>query len=161
MDFEEKTRVYLDTSVISHLDHPDAGEQYAATHEFWEMAKAGKYSIYLSELVFFEVDKCKPEKRRLLRSLLLEIPYTNLTISAKTLTLAQEIIHMGFLPPHSIEDSQHIAAALYANCDYLLSWNMKHLSNNRTNKGIRELVIKKGFDPIFVMSPKLLLEMGV
>ena len=44
-----KTKVYLDTSVISYLEQTDAPEQMQITRNVWETLKSGKYDIYITE----------------------------------------------------------------------------------------------------------------
>ncbi len=51
----EKLKVYLDTSVISHLLQEDAPEKMADTLKLWEMFKDGKYDVYLSTVTLEEV----------------------------------------------------------------------------------------------------------
>ena len=41
-----KIKIYLDTSVISYLDQPDALERIKETQEVWELFKKGQYDIY-------------------------------------------------------------------------------------------------------------------
>jgi predicted nucleic acid-binding protein len=105
---EEKTRVYLDTSVISHLDHAETQEKFDITHRFWEDVKNDVYDVYMSSLVLYEIDQCKQEKRDLLRSYLNEIQYTELMMSKDVLDLANEIINCGVLTKKSFEDCQHM-----------------------------------------------------
>ena len=42
---ERKLKVYLDTSVISHLIQDDVPEKIADTRKLWEMFKNGIYDI--------------------------------------------------------------------------------------------------------------------
>jgi hypothetical protein len=41
----KKLRMYLDTSVISHLDAPDVPEKETETKRLWRNIKIGKYNI--------------------------------------------------------------------------------------------------------------------
>ena len=45
-----KLKVYLDTSVISHLLQEDVPEKMADTKQLWEMFKDGKYDVFSSAL---------------------------------------------------------------------------------------------------------------
>lgn len=45
----KKLKIYLDTSVISHLKQGDAPDKTADTLKLWEDIKQGKYDVYLSE----------------------------------------------------------------------------------------------------------------
>ena len=50
-----KLRVYLDTSVISHLLQEDVPEKMADTRQLWEMFRNGKYDVYLSTVTLEEL----------------------------------------------------------------------------------------------------------
>ena len=54
----EKLKVYLDTSVISHLMQEDVPEKMADTLKLWDMFKDGKYDVYLSTVTLEEVSDC-------------------------------------------------------------------------------------------------------
>ena len=45
-----KLKVYLDTSVISHLVQEDVPEKMTDTRRLWEMFQKGIYDVCLSEL---------------------------------------------------------------------------------------------------------------
>lgn len=59
-------KIYLDTSVISYLDQRDAPEQMNETREVWEIFKKGRYEIFISDVVVYEINKCGVEKRKTL-----------------------------------------------------------------------------------------------
>lgn len=59
----EKLRVYLDTSVISHLLQKDVPEKMADTRQLWEMFRAGKYDVYLSTVTLEELKGCSEPKQ--------------------------------------------------------------------------------------------------
>jgi len=85
----------------------------------------------------------------------LEIP-----ITGEVKELANKIISQKVLPPTSLNDAQHIAAAIIASCDYIVSWNMKHMANVRINKGIRLITLGEGHKEIMLVPPSMLLEGG-
>jgi predicted nucleic acid-binding protein len=160
MIFNEKTSVYLDTSVISHLDHADTREKYDITHRFWEDVKNDVYDVYISDLVLNEIKKCKKEKRIILQNYLADIKYTLLNENDTMFNLADEIISSGVLTKKSYEDCQHIAYAVLNRCDCLLSWNMKHLSTYKTNNGVRKLTLQNDLKTIYIITPTMMLEIG-
>lgn len=59
----EKLKVYLDTSVISHMFQDDAPEKIADTRKLWELFKEDKYDIYLSTVTLEELSDCKEPKK--------------------------------------------------------------------------------------------------
>ena len=156
-----RLKVYLDTSVISYLQQEDVPDRMADTLKLWKKFMTGCYDIYLSSMTTFEIDNCSESKKSFLHSKLDEIEYTELEIDQNCLSLAREIIATGILTEKSFEDSQHIAVALYYDCDVIISWNFKHLVNIKTIQGIRKITQLKGYRDIEIMTPTTLLEMEV
>ena len=72
--------------------------------------------------------------------------------------IAQQLIDMGILTKKSYDDCQHIAAAVEYGCDCIVSWNFKHIVNIRTIRGVRAITNLKGYKPIEILNPSVLLE---
>ena len=72
--------------------------------------------------------------------------------------IAQQIIDMGILTKKSYDDCQHIAAAVIYGCDCIISWNFKHIVNIKTIRGVRAITNLKGYKPIEILNPSVLLE---
>ena len=154
-----KTKVYLDTSVISYLEQDDAPEQKQITREIWQTLKSGKYDILISNVVVRELSDCSDKaKRELLLEHLNEIQYTLVDVSEKTIEIAEHIIDFGILKKQSFDDCQHIAAAIVNNCDFIISWNFKHIVNVKTIKGIKILTTMEGYKDIAIYPPSALQE---
>lgn len=153
-------KVYLDTSVISHLMQEDVPEKMDDTLQLWEMFKNGKYDVYLSTVTLEEIDACPEPKRSRLFDFLNEIQYTPIQIDDNMLEVAQVIIDMGILTKKSFDDCQHIAAAVLYGCDCIVSWNFKHIVNIKTIRGVRAITNLKGYKPIEILNPSVLLESG-
>ncbi len=152
---KNKTKVYLDTSVISYLEQYDAPEQMRITCAVWEDFKKGMYEIYVSNVVIKELNNCRDEvKRKSLLKHLSEIKYTFVEVNEETMEFAERIIDFGILKKRSYDDCQHIAAAVMSNCDYIISWNFKHIVNIGTIKGIKVLTTMEGYKDIAIYSPE-------
>jgi len=122
-----KLKIYLDTSVISHLDAPDTPDKQADTLQLWEEIKAGLYDVYISDVVIEEIEKNVEEKKERLTNYLAEIDYTRISIIDDIRKYAAELNKLGILSDKHIADCLHIGAAVVSDCDMLLSWNFKHL----------------------------------
>lgn len=72
--------------------------------------------------------------------------------------VAHKIIDMGVLTNKSYDDCQHIAAAVVAECNCIISWNFKHIVNIKTIHGVRAITNLTGYKPIDILSPTVLLE---
>jgi predicted nucleic acid-binding protein len=153
-----KLKVYLDTSVISHLEPPDQTSEHEYTHMFWKTAKAGKFNLFISEMVLEELNRCEPKKFNLLSKYLSEVKYSLLTLNDQITSLAVIVRERNILPQNNLSDSLHIAYALTAECDYLLTWNMKYLANVYTNDAIHILTLKNRYNPIGLLPPSMLIK---
>lgn len=153
-----KLKVYLDTSVISHLMQEDVPEKMSETLKLWDMFKDGKYDVYLSTVTLQEIDNCPEPKRTELFKHLVEIDYTPIEITEDMSEVAQQLIDMGILTQKSYDDCQHIASAVIYGCDCIISWNFKHIVNIKTIRGVRAITNLKGYKPIEILNPTVLLE---
>lgn len=153
-----KLRVYLDTSVISHLLQEDVPEKMSDTRQLWEMFRTGKYEVYLSTVTLEELKGCSEPKQSKLLDYLGLIEYTLIQIDDNVADIAQQIIEMGILTKKSYDDCQHIGAAIVSECDCIISWNFKHIVNIKTIRGVRAVTNLKGHKPIEILNPSVLLE---
>lgn len=153
-----KLKVYLDTSVISHLTQDDSPEKMADTRQLWEMFRNKKYAVYLSTVTLEEVSACPEPKRKELQKFLEQIEYNVIDITDEMETVAQKIIDMGILTKKSYDDCQHIAAAVVEECNCIISWNFKHIVNIKTIHGVRAITNLNGYKTIDILSPTVLLE---
>ena len=158
-----KKKVYLDTSVISYLRQEDSLREMQDTQEFWKILKTGKYDVYISEVVVNELSDCPEPKRTELFALLDEIRYTDIGVedNAEIVSLANEIHKLNILPPKSENDRRHIAAAIFSECDIIVSWNFHHMVNVKTIDGVRMICVANNSKPIDIYTPAVLLERSV
>jgi predicted nucleic acid-binding protein len=59
----KKQKIYLDTSVVSHLESPDRPDWMADTLKLWELIKKGVYEVYISNTTIAEINDCNEPKR--------------------------------------------------------------------------------------------------
>ena len=156
----KKLKIYLDTSVISHLDAPDVPEKEADTRRLWEAIKAGKYEMFISPVVVMELQKCPEPKRSYLGKCLRAVQYTLLQETDEVLDLAGRYIDAEILRRNSYDDCQHIAYACAYSCDMIVSWNFKHLVNVKTITGVRGVNALAGYREMPIYSPTMLIEGG-
>ena len=153
-----KLKIYLDTSVVSYLLQEDVPEKMEITNQLWELFETRKYELYLSNVTMKEISKCPEPKRSQLIQRLEDIEYTLIEVSDNARDIAEQLVAMKILPPKCYDDCQHIAAAVEGECDCIVSWNFKHIVNIRTIRGVRAITNLKGYKPIEILNPSVLLE---
>lgn len=156
----KRLKVYLDTSVVSYLYQEDAPEKMQDTLSLWELFKEGIYEVYVSDIVFREIDRCSEEKLNILLDYLNQIEYHEVETDSNTIELAEKFIDFGILKKKSFDDCQHIAAAILAGCDIIISWNFKHIVNVKTVKGVKVVTTLEGYKDLLIYPPSVLLEEG-
>lgn len=154
----QKLKVYLDTSVVSYLSQEDVPEKMADTKKLWDMFKQGIYDVFLSTVTLKEISDCPEPKRGILLEQISQIKYTPVQIDDSMEEVANQIIDMRILTPKSYDDCQHIAAAVMSGCDCIISWNFKHIVNIKTIRGVRAITNLRGYKPIEIINPSVLLE---
>jgi len=153
-----KQKIYLDTSVISHLDQSDVPDKMNDTLALWEEIKRGLYEVYISEVVIDEITKNRESKLNTLLNYLADIEYTMLTIDEAVDALAGKFIEQGILREKSIDDCYHIAFAMRYGCDAIISWNFKHIYNIRMIRGVKIVSGITGYPEVSIYSPTILIE---
>ena len=153
-----KLKLYLDTSIISHLFANDAPEKMEDTNRFWEEVVKGKYEIYISPVVMDELENCHEPKRSLMFNELNRVQLHILDRTDEVSVLAREYIAGGVLSEKSFADCLHIAFAVVYDCDIIVSWNFKHLVNFQTINKVKVVNAINHYREIGIMPPAMLLE---
>ena len=156
----KKLKIYLDTSVISHLQHDDAPDKMADTLRLWEQIKAGKYDVFISDVAMAEILRCPEPKRTILGEYLNDIKFDLVETNSNVNEIAQKFVDNNILSDKNLNDCRHIAAAIAYECDIIVSWNFKHIVNYRTIKGAKIVALMAGYDEIEIYSPTILIEGG-
>ena len=87
--------------------------------------------------------------------LLADIPI--LALTREILTLAQALVTEGPIPSKAAGDALHIAAATAYGCDYLLTWNCRHIANAEIQRTARHVVRRYGFEMPIICTPEELM----
>ncbi|MCL2048884.1 MAG: type II toxin-antitoxin system VapC family toxin [Defluviitaleaceae bacterium] len=156
----KKLKIYLDTSIVSHLDAPERADWQDDTHRLWSAIQAEEYEVFLSPVVMAEIDGCTEPKLSRLLNYLQKIQYTELKKTGEVTELAKKYLEAGILGKKSFDDCQHIAYACVYNCDMLVSWNFKHLVNIKTISGVKGVNALAGYREMPIYTPTILISGG-
>jgi predicted nucleic acid-binding protein len=154
-----KSRIYLETSVISYLtawpsrDLVQAGNQ-ETTREWW--AKRGAFELYISQLVLDEAAAGDPIAAAQRLEALRDLPLLELTTDATE--LGRALIREAALPSRAAADALHIALAATNGLDCLVTWNCTHIANATMRPKIESICRANGFEPPVICTPLELLE---
>jgi predicted nucleic acid-binding protein len=153
-----KSRVYVETSVVSFYHEirtePDMIARRDWTRKFWEVA-GEDYTLLTSPAVIEELEQGDfPNKQAVLDliSTLTVLPIDQMIGPIVDFYIANMVM------PHDPKgDALHLALASYHKCDFLLTWNCKHLANANKFGHIRQANDKLGlYVPLLVTPLELL-----
>lgn len=155
-----KSRVYIETSVISYLAAWPSRDLIIAanqqlTQEWWKSKRQG-FELYVSQLVVQEAEQGDEQAAQDRLDTLEDIPLLELTEDA--LILAEKLIETKSLPKQAVEDALHIAVSTVNGLDYLLTWNFKHIANAAMRGRIEQVCRDEGYTPPIICSPQELME---
>jgi predicted nucleic acid-binding protein len=148
-----KPRIYFDASLVNHLDAPDKPEKMQETLSFWEEIKTGKYEIVISNVFWEEIHKCQEPKRQFMIDKMTEINYDEVNTNESIIEIANELVKLAILKEKHKNDRLHIGCAIYYQCDYLVTWNIRHMFNIKVIDGVRIVTSILNYKNINIVSP--------
>lgn len=153
-----KLKIYLDTSIISHLQQEDVPEKMWETRELWKQFKVRKdVEIVISSLVLTELSRCNTQKLSYLLHELSQLHYTEVQVADEERELANIYLQNGILKEKSIDDLTHIATAALNGCHYIISWNFKHFVNPKTINAVNAINLTLLLPQVNIFSPTMML----
>jgi heterodisulfide reductase subunit B len=87
--------------------------------------------------------------------LLANIPVLGLT--GGIMTVAEGLMADGPIPRKAAGDALHIAVATVYGCEYLLTWNYRHIANAEIQRVARTVVRKQGYELPIICTPEELM----
>lgn len=150
----KRLQLYLETSVWNFYFADDAPEKRESTIQFFQLIQQDMYDIFISQVVFDEIQNASPAKQAVLYQLIQTYQPEELVLNDEVLVLAERYIQEQALPARATEDAKHVAVATYYGMDALISWNLKHLSNLNRRRLIHSVNVKEGFStPLELLTP--------
>jgi predicted nucleic acid-binding protein len=155
-----KSKVYIETSVVSYLTGRPSRDLVIAAHQeltrqWWE-ERAGQFVLVISELVQQEARRGDLEASRVRVTALDGIDI--LRVNDEAVSLAERLVLAELVPKESAADALHIAIAAVHGIDYLLTWNCRHLANASRRSRIEAFIKDSGFVSAVICTPEELME---
>ena len=153
-----KTRVYVETTIPSFYHEarttPDILARRDWTRQWWADA-ADHHELVTSEAVLNELEDGPSDRNVAWLALLQHLPL--LTIDAAIVEIVESYIRHRLMPAAPGGDAIHLALASYHKCDFLVTWNCRHLANANKFGHIRRVNTMLGlFVPALVTPLELL-----
>jgi hypothetical protein len=126
----KRTVVYVETSVPSFYFEtriePDMVARRQWTRKWWSVALE-QHELVTSPAVIDELERgdfqCREDCLRLIEDLPL------LSVEGPVLDIVETYIARHVMPSNPAGDALHLALASFHQCDFLVTWNCRHLAN--------------------------------
>jgi len=80
-----------------------------------------------------------------------------LPLNGRILEIAERSVDGGPFPKKADNDATHLAVATVYGCDYLLTWNFKHINNAQIKRAATEIIQRYGYKPTTICTPEELM----
>ncbi len=125
-----RPRVYVETTIPSFYcevrSDPEAVARKNWTQHWWDFKRAA-YDLVTSVAVLDELAYGDYAAKEQALSLIGNLPLV--TIETPVLEIVETYIRRSVMPADPVGDALHLALASYHKCDFLLTWNCRHLAN--------------------------------
>lgn len=154
-----KPRVYIETSIPSFYFEVRTELEMVARREWtrlWWSRRRENYDVVSSEAVLAELAGGNfPGKSEALE-LVSQLPL--LAIEEPIMEIVEAYIKHSLMPRDPLGDALHLAITSYHGCDFLLTWNCKHIANANKFAHIRRVNAILGIYCPSLVTPLELLE---
>ena len=121
------------------------------TGRSWENERQ-KYELTVSEAVEAECGQGDPEMAARRRTFLDEASL--FPVHETILKVARLLIVPGAIPEKAGVDALHIAAAAVEECEFLLTWNFRHIANVRIRREVERILANHGYNKTTICTPE-------
>lgn len=136
-----KPRVYVETTIPSFYydfrDSPAVVERRELTRKWWADA-TGQYELFTSSTVLEELAEGRREWAKLRMELVRDLPL--LVPSAEIDDIVEVYVLHRLMPSRpGTADATHLALASLNHCDFIVTWDSRHLANPNKVTHIRRI----------------------
>jgi predicted nucleic acid-binding protein len=157
----KKTVVYVETSVISFYHEIRTELDMAARREWtrtWWNSASRRHDLVTSAAVIEELREGDYPSRDECLELVGALPL--LAIEPAVMDIVEAYIARHVMPADPAGDALHLALASYHRCDFLVTWNRRHLANANKFGHIRRVNTLLGLYVPALVTPLELVEEG-
>lgn len=153
-------RIYFETSFFGYLTSRPSRDLLKAarqqtTSALWD-ARRTRYLPLISGLVLQEAAKGDVQAAQLRLVACQNVNLLDITQSAQNLGLL--LLESGAVPRQEPEDALHLAVAILAEVDYVVTWNFAHMVGPTAKTRLGKHIEKLGYKPPLIVTPDELLE---
>ena len=154
-----KPKVYLETSFVSYLsgrlsEDLTTLQRQLSSQRWWEQERH-KFDLVVSQTVHEECLRGNEQAVQGRSAILQET--TLLPLTREILEVAKRLVFPGPFPRKAEADALHVAAATVYGCEFLLTWNFKHINNAQMKRDASRIIEDYGYQSATICTPEELM----
>jgi hypothetical protein len=144
-------KVYVETSVwgMTPQDQPRALRQ--PTQQFLRQCGSGVFFPYISTVVLQEIARAQEAHRAQMLHEISKLVPIALEPSEASEKLAEAYLQAGVIPAKKRDDARHVAIATVAGLEMVVSWNHRHLANERKSDLFNAVNRLAGYEQVLLI----------
>jgi hypothetical protein len=153
-----KPRVYVETTIPSFYHDPRTSPEVIKMRRWtrlWWRGAVARYALVTSDVVLQELAAGTYEVARSRMALLDEVG--SLPLDHASAEIAEEYIQQKLMPAKPPHDATHLALASVHRCEFIVTWNCKHLANPNKARHIERINRSLGLHVPRLVTPRDLL----
>jgi len=150
---EKPIKLYIDTSVWNFVFETGRSGS-SLTREFLELLLLEEYIVVTSDIVRAEILAAPEPRKSNLKNLIGSLPVETIIASGDARYLANLYVKEGLIPNGEFNDALHIAIATTNRCNFIVSWNFKHMVRAKVIMGVHHINHREGYGLIEIVSPE-------
>lgn len=155
-----KKRLYIDTSVLGGLFDTEDPKRVMTAENLINLIKRKDYEGFISFLTLDEIMKAPYEICEKLKSILNRSRFEIFEETEACIELANAYVNDEIIPLKYRNDARHIAIGVYYECDFIVSWNYRHMVNITVRRLIDSTNLRMGYKSIEIVSPEEVIGYG-
>ncbi len=145
----KKLRIYVDTSAVGGCLDDEFRE---ASCKLFDLFRKCQATLLVSDLLLRELEEA-PVK---VQDILLSVPRSNiesLMLDDEVEYLKNRYLAQGVVQAKHTNDALHVAMAVVARADMIVSWNFKHIVHFDKMRGFNAVNLQEGYARLDIFSP--------
>jgi predicted nucleic acid-binding protein len=147
-------RLYFDTSVLGAVTDLEDRRRLQATRALLRATASGIHEGVISNVVEEEIRRAPPPVRQAILDALADIEFELAVEDDESRDLFAAYAALRIVPARYRNDLRHVAVAVAAGVDALVSWNFRHIVNLRTRRAVSALHLRLGYPLVDIVSPE-------
>lgn len=159
----KKFTLYIESSIFGFYDDdkPYNQSKKDAVRKLFDQIKNGLFEAITSPVTIKEISAAPKPYREQLLELVKSYSISVVDVQQEELeSLLVSYMEDRVVPSDFEDDARHFACATLLKVDYLITYNLTHIANEKSSRKFNSVNIREGYSPVTVKLPEEVIDYG-